>query len=83
MIHAHFGIARDPFTTDPELLPNQREILEILLVHCRQGGLCLIAGEPGCGKSVLAQALRQHDPKRLLTPHIGRTLHSYLSPAAL
>jgi type II secretory pathway predicted ATPase ExeA len=77
MIHAHFGIARDPFTAVPELLLQQREILEILLVHCRQGGLCLVAGEPGAGKSVLARALKEHDPKRLLAPHIGRTLHTY------
>lgn len=77
MIHAHFGISRDPFTTEIELIKQQREILDILLVHCRQGGLCLIAGEPGTGKSVLAKALKEHDPKRLLTPHIGRTLHTY------
>ncbi len=77
MIHAHFGISHDPFTTEPTLLAQQREILDILLVHCRQGGLCLVAGEPGTGKSVLAKALNEHDPKRLLTPRIGRTLHTY------
>ena len=58
MLRSHFGIPRDPF--DPEgisLLPHQREILDILLVHAQQGGLCLLLGEPGAGKSVLKQAL--------------------------
>lgn len=77
MIHAHFGISHDPFTCEPELLQHQRDILEILRVHSRQGGLCIIAGEPGTGKSVLKEALRSHDPKNLITPHIGRTLHTY------
>lgn len=77
MIHAHFGITHDPFTTAAELLAHQREVFEVLRVHCRQGGLCIIAGEPGTGKTVLKQALKAHEPKRLLTPHIGRTLHTY------
>jgi len=29
-------------------------------VHCQQGGLCVIVGEPGTGKSVVKQALVQH-----------------------
>ena len=34
-------------------------------------------GEPGVGKSVLKTALINHDPKRLITPVINRTLHTY------
>ncbi len=77
MIHAHFGIAHDPFTTAPELLAHQREVFEVLRVHCRQGGLCIVAGEPGTGKTLLKETLKAHDPKGLLPPHIGRTLHTY------
>jgi len=78
MIRSYFGVARNPF--DPEgleLLDHQREILEVLRAHCQQGGLCLVAGEPGTGKSVIKAALQSHDPKRLITPAVGRTLHTY------
>ena len=34
-------------------------------------------GEPGTGKSVLKQALLTHDPKRMITPVVNRTLHTY------
>jgi type II secretory pathway predicted ATPase ExeA len=34
-------------------------------------------GEPGTGKSVLKSALVDHDPKRLITPVLNRTLHTY------
>ena len=36
-------------------------------------------GEPGTGKTVIKQALRLHDPKRLITPTVNRTLHTYHS----
>ena len=54
-------------------------MLDTLLVHCQQGGLCVIVGEPGTGKSVIKQALCQKDPKRLITPVVNRTLHTYHS----
>jgi type II secretory pathway predicted ATPase ExeA len=59
MIRSHFGLQRIPF--DPEavtLLAHQQEIFDILRVHAQQGGLCLVLGEPGTGKSVLKQTLR-------------------------
>ena len=43
----------------------------------QQGGLCLVLGEAGTGKSVLKQALLNHDPKRMITPVVNRTLHTY------
>lgn len=78
MLRSHFGISRNPF--DPQslhLLPHQQEIFDILLVHACQGGLCLVLGEPGTGKSVLKQVLLSHDPKRMITPVVNRTLHTY------
>ncbi len=78
MIRSHFGLETNPF--DPRehsLLPQQQEILDTLLVHARQGGLCLLMGEPGTGKSVIKHALMQHDKKRIITPAISRTLHTY------
>lgn len=80
MIRAHFGLDKNPFSLDnPTLLPHQQEIFDTLRVHCQQGGLCLIVGDPGTGKSVIKQALVQHDPKRLITPVVNRTLHTYHS----
>ena len=80
MIRAHFGLERNPFAQDnPALLPHQQEVFDTLRVHCQQGGLCLVVGEPGTGKSVIKTALVQHDPKRLITPVVNRTLHTYHS----
>ena len=80
MIRAHFGLDRHPFSQDNlTLLPQQQEVFDTLRVHCQQGGLCLVVGEPGTGKSVLKHALVNHDPKRLITPVVNRTLHTYHS----
>jgi len=80
MIRAHFGLDQNPFSRDTlNLLPLQQEIFDTLRVHCQQGGLCVIVGEPGTGKSVIKQALCHHDPKRMLTPVVNRTLHTYHS----
>src|ERR1044071_797859 len=78
MIRSHFGLQRNPF--DPEaltLLAHQQEVFDILLVHAQQGGLCLVLGEPGTGKSVTKQHLMAHDPKRMMTTVFNRTLHTY------
>lgn len=78
MIRSHFGLETNPFDErNTTLLVRQQEILDTLLVHARQGGLCIIMGEPGTGKSVIKNALIAHDPKRIITPAISRTLHTY------
>ena len=80
MIRTYFGIEQDPFhPNNVELLPAQDEILSTLRVHCQQGGLCVLVGEPGTGKSVIKNALKELDPKMLLTPTVNRTLHTYHS----
>jgi len=78
MIRSHFGLETNPF--DPAitpLLPHQQAVFNVLQVHARQGGLCLVMGEPGTGKSVLKHALIAHDPKKIITPSVSRTLHTY------
>ena len=78
MIRAHFGLQKSPFDAEHlALLAHQQEVFDILKVHAQQGGLCLVLGEPGTGKSVLKEALLAHDPKRLITPVVNRTLHTY------
>ncbi len=80
MIRAHFGLEKDPFSSAHlTLLPQQREVLDTLRVHCQQGGLCVVVGEPGTGKTAIKQALCQYDPKRLIAPVLNRTLHTYHS----
>jgi type II secretory pathway predicted ATPase ExeA len=78
MIRSHFGLKASPF--DPaksELLEHQQKVLDMLLVHAQQGGLCLVLGEPGTGKTAVKQALMDRDPKRMVTPVINRTMHTY------
>ncbi len=78
MIRSHFGLEKNPFDDpEPALLAHQQEIFETIKVHARQGGLCLVMGEPGTGKSVIKRAIIAHDPKRMITPAIARTLHTY------
>ena len=78
MIRSHFGLEINPFDASrPELLSHQKEIFETIKVHSQQGGLCVIMGEPGTGKSVIKQAIINHDPKKMITPAVARTLHTY------
>lgn len=78
MIRSHFGLNKIPFDTeDAELLEHQQSVLDMLMVHAQQGGLCLVLGEPGTGKSLIKQALIRRDPKRIVAPVVNRTLHTY------
>jgi MSHA biogenesis protein MshM len=80
MIRSHFGIDANPFSdADSQLLPTQNEVFDTLKVHAQQGGLCLIVGDPGTGKSVLKDALCKLDTRRMITPVVNRTLHTYFS----
>ena len=78
MIRSFYGLTQNPFDRrELELLPGQQEILDTLKVHCQQGGLCLVLGSPGTGKSVIKQALRQLPEKEHLVATVARTLHTY------
>jgi len=78
MIRSYFGLPRNPFAPESlTLLTHQQDIYDTLRVHCQQGGLCLLLGEPGTGKSSIKESLKDHDPKRLITPTVSRTLHTY------
>ncbi|MCP4546582.1 MAG: hypothetical protein GY835_08980, partial [bacterium] len=75
MIRSYFGLDHNPFSReDIQLLPQQKEIFDTLKVHAQQGGLCLLIGEPGTGKSVIKEAICRYDPKRVITPVVNRTL---------
>jgi type II secretory pathway predicted ATPase ExeA len=78
MIRSFFGITQNPFDArELVLLPQQQEIFDILKVHCQQGGLCLVLGSPGTGKSVIKQALQRLPENQHLVATVGRTLHTY------
>jgi len=78
MIRAFYGLTRNPFDLrDLELLPGQQEIHDTLKVHCQQGGLCLVLGVPGSGKSVIKQSLQRLPEKQHLVATVARTLHTY------
>jgi len=78
MIRSFYGIAENPFSARHiKLLPQQQEIHETLAVHCQQGGLCLVLGIPGTGKSVIKESLAQGPDKRQVVASVARTLHTY------
>lgn len=78
MIRSYFGLTRNPFDSrDLELLPLQQEIHDTLKVHCQQGGLCLVLGVPGTGKSVIKESLKRLPENQHLVASVARTLHTY------
>jgi type II secretory pathway predicted ATPase ExeA len=78
MIRAFYGLTQNPFEQrELELLPQQREIHDTLKVHCQQGGLCLVLGVPGTGKSVIKESLRRLPENQHLVATVARTLHTY------
>jgi len=80
MIRAFYGIDKNPFTSDQiTLLDHQHEIFDILSVHSYQGGLCLLMGEPGTGKTMIKTAINRKADKTTIVVNIARTLHTYFN----
>jgi type II secretory pathway predicted ATPase ExeA len=78
MIRSFYGLLYDPFDLrDLQLLPQQQEIHDTLTVHCQQGGLCLVLGVPGTGKSVIKQSLQRLPDNQHLVATVARTMHTY------
>lgn len=78
MIRSYFGIEKNPFAKeDTSLLPHQQDVFDILEVHSGQGGLCLLLGDPGTGKTVIREAVKLSASKRTSVITVARTLHTY------
>ena len=80
MIRSYFGLEQNPFSAENiTLLPHQSDIYDALVVHCQQGGLSVIIGEPGTGKSIIKQFIKEKEKtsKKYLIPVVSRTLHTY------
>jgi MSHA biogenesis protein MshM len=84
MIRSYFGLSENPFSLrEIELLDHQQEIYDTLQVHSQQGGLCLIVGRPGTGKSVIKESLKRLPEKDYLVATVARTLHTYTNTVKL
>ena len=82
MIKATLGITKEPFCAQqPVLLEQQQAIVNMLSIHANaEGGLSLIIGQPGVGKSVVREHLEQWDQQRdISVVSCSRTLHTYLN----
>jgi type II secretory pathway predicted ATPase ExeA len=78
MIRSFYGLQQDPFCDrEVQLLSLQQEICDTLSVHSQQGGLCLIVGIPGTGKTVIKEHLENSCDKRQVMVCVNRTLHTY------
>lgn len=78
MIRSFFGLDENPFSgRDIQLLPLQQDICDTLKVHSQQGGLCLVLGIPGTGKTVIKDHLETGCDKRQVMTCVNRTLHTY------
>lgn len=80
MIRSFFGIDKNPFDiSNISLLTEQQDIFDILKVHSQQGGLCLLMGQPGTGKSIIKESFKQNADKRMVIITVTRTLHTYIN----
>lgn len=79
MIRSYFGLTKNPFEIDinSPLLAHQQRHFDILKVHSQQGGLCVLIGEPGTGKTILKNAIMKHDKDKWIIPVINRSLHTW------
>ena len=79
MITAILGITQAPFQRNHlTLLPQQKQIFDIIKIHAQQGGFSVVIGEPGVGKSVLREHIESLANERDITVvSCSRTMHTY------
>ncbi len=81
MIKSVFGITKEPFNrSDSALMPQQKNIVDIIKIHSQQGGFSVIIGDPGVGKSVIREHIEDFEKERDITVvSCSRTLHTYIN----
>ena len=79
MIKSIHGVTKEPFNRNElALLPQQKQILDIISIHSQQGGFSVVVGEPGVGKSILKEHIENLANQRDITvASCSRTLHTY------
>lgn len=81
MIKSTFGITKEPFNrSDVKLLPQQQSIYDIIKTHSQHGGMSVITGVPGVGKSVLKDHIESLSKDRdIIVVSFSRTMHTYIN----
>jgi type II secretory pathway predicted ATPase ExeA len=79
MIKSIHGITKEPFNRHRlTLLPQQKQILDIIKIHSQQGGFSVVVGAPGVGKSILKEHIENFNNERdIIVASCSRTLHTY------
>ena len=79
MIKQTFGITKVPFLqSDFSLLPHQQEIADIIHIQAQHGGLCVVTGESGVGKTTIKKEIEQLARKKdHLIISFSRTMDTY------
>jgi MSHA biogenesis protein MshM len=79
MIKSNFGITKVPFfQAETKMLNQQYEIFNIINIHSQQGGLCVITGDPGVGKSIIKEHLEALNKTGTTTvTSFSRTMHTF------
>jgi type II secretory pathway predicted ATPase ExeA len=80
MIKSTFGLTREPFyRSEPTMLAQQAEAIEMIKIHAQHGGFSVIVGNPGVGKSVIRAHLEQLGKGRdTVVASFTQTMHTYL-----
>lgn len=81
MINSLFGITKEPFNRDNlNLLPQQKEALEMIKIHAQQGEFSVITGQPGVGESLLREHIEALAKERyIIVVSCSRALHTYVN----
>ena len=84
MINSVLGISKTPFCeSSPELLPQQRTLVDTLAVHATMGGFSIIVGSPGVGKTVIREHIEALTEQReFVVVSCSRTLQTYINVLA-
>lgn len=79
MIKETFGLTKEPFSQgEHTLFPQQKKIFDIIRTHSQHGGLSVITGPPGVGKSAIKEAIRALGKERdTIVVTCSRTMHTY------
>jgi len=79
MIKQTFGITKVPFLqSDFSLLPHQQEIVDVIHIHAQHGGLCVVTGDPGVGKTTIKKSIEKRAAQKdHLIISFSKTMDTY------
>ena len=79
MIKSLFGITQDPFSRDKFiLLPQQERVYDIIKAQSQHGGLSVITGDPGVGKTAIKEFIETNAQENdSIVSSFSRTMQTY------